>query len=99
MHTQHSLGDVINHWRQQQLELDKLSNSMGPSVTTYLRIPHTYCWSPALVPKPTDWGSEIGKSNVERLCMPLASFGSVNGVNNRCVWVLHARRTELHPAS
>ncbi|KAK0710025.1 UDP-glucose,sterol transferase [Lasiosphaeria miniovina] len=32
---------------------------MGPSITTYLRIPHTYCWSPALVPKPTDWGSEI----------------------------------------
>lgn len=27
-----------------------------------LRIPHTYCWSPALIRKPSDWPFYIGKS-------------------------------------
>jgi hypothetical protein len=25
-----------------------------------LKVPFTYCWSPALVPKPLDWGEHIG---------------------------------------
>ncbi|KAL4815810.1 hypothetical protein BDW67DRAFT_185530 [Aspergillus spinulosporus] len=27
-----------------------------------LKIPHTYCWSPALIPKPNNWGSHISIS-------------------------------------
>jgi UDP:flavonoid glycosyltransferase YjiC (YdhE family) len=27
-----------------------------------LKVPHTYCWSPSLIPKPTDWGSHISIS-------------------------------------
>ena len=27
-----------------------------------LKIPHTYCWSPALIPKPNDWGAHINIS-------------------------------------
>ena len=27
-----------------------------------LKVPHTYCWSPALVPKPKDWGPHISIS-------------------------------------
>lgn len=27
-----------------------------------LKIPHTYCWSPALIKKPSDWPFYIGKS-------------------------------------
>ncbi|THC90236.1 hypothetical protein EYZ11_010297 [Aspergillus tanneri] len=27
-----------------------------------VKIPHTYCWSPALIPKPNDWGSHISIS-------------------------------------
>lgn len=27
-----------------------------------MRIPHTYCWSPALIPKPKDWGQHISIS-------------------------------------
>jgi UDP:flavonoid glycosyltransferase YjiC (YdhE family) len=27
-----------------------------------LKIPHTYCWSPALIPKPKDWGHNISIS-------------------------------------
>ncbi|KAI7973718.1 hypothetical protein EIK77_004324 [Talaromyces pinophilus] len=31
----------------------------APSMISRLKIPHTYCWSPALIPKPSDWGSHI----------------------------------------
>lgn len=55
------LGDVINGWRKQDLELEPLNASMGPGINSYLRIPHTYCWSPSLVSKPADWGPEIGE--------------------------------------
>jgi len=27
-----------------------------------LKVPHTYCWSPALIEKPPDWGSHISIS-------------------------------------
>lgn len=31
----------------------------GPSLADMLKVPVTYCWSPALVPKPADWPSYI----------------------------------------
>ncbi|KAJ3943083.1 uncharacterized protein N0V96_007316 [Colletotrichum fioriniae] len=57
--TWQGLGDVINSWRRKDLQLAPISASMGPGVTIFLKIPHTYCWSPAVVPKPADWGPEI----------------------------------------
>ncbi|KAF9874750.1 sterol glucosyltransferase [Colletotrichum karsti] len=57
--TWQGLGDVINSWRRKELELEPVPASMGPGITTFLKIPHTYCWSPAVVPKPADWGPEI----------------------------------------
>ncbi|KAH7020720.1 glycosyltransferase family 28 domain-containing protein [Microdochium trichocladiopsis] len=57
--TWQGLGDVINNWRKKTLELDPVPATMGPSIVSYLRIPHTYCWSPALVAKPGDWGDEL----------------------------------------
>ena len=33
----------------------------GPLLAEKLRIPFTYCWSPALVAKPADWGAHIGE--------------------------------------
>jgi hypothetical protein len=54
------LGDVINSWRKKELKLDVLPAFMGATIVDYLRIPHTYCWSPALVRKPADWRPEIG---------------------------------------
>ncbi|KAF6803242.1 sterol glucosyltransferase [Colletotrichum sojae] len=59
MMTWQGLGDVINHWRWRDLDLEPIPMSMGPGLTTFLKIPHTYCWSPAIVPKPADWGPEI----------------------------------------
>lgn len=31
----------------------------APSLAETLKIPFTYCWSPALVPKPRDWAEHI----------------------------------------
>ena len=41
-----------------------MPTSEGPFLASTLKIPHTYCWSAALVPKPADWLSHIGKSRV-----------------------------------
>ncbi|KAJ5688317.1 hypothetical protein N7536_010936 [Penicillium majusculum] len=57
--TWQGLGGVINSWRTRTLKLEPVAASMGPSLATYLRIPHTYCWSPSMVPKPVEWGDEI----------------------------------------
>ncbi|KAJ6551478.1 hypothetical protein B0H19DRAFT_1264120 [Mycena capillaripes] len=56
--TWHALGDLINKWRY-SLDLEPVPLSEGPALLDTLQIPFTYCWSPALVPKPADWGSHI----------------------------------------
>lgn len=53
------LGDVINEWRE-SIDLEHILFSDGPCLIEKLGIPVTYCWSPALVPKPADWGPNIG---------------------------------------
>ncbi|KAI1761282.1 glycosyltransferase family 1 protein [Hypoxylon sp. FL1150] len=59
MMTWQGLGDVINRFRTKVLDLEPLSLLWAPAVLTRLRIPYTYCWSPALIPKPNDWGQHI----------------------------------------
>ncbi|OLN81771.1 Sterol 3-beta-glucosyltransferase UGT80B1-like protein 7 [Colletotrichum chlorophyti] len=59
MMTWQGLGDVINRFREKALDLEPMSLIWAPGVLTRLRIPYTYCWSPALIPKPNDWGQEI----------------------------------------
>jgi UDP:flavonoid glycosyltransferase YjiC (YdhE family) len=56
--TWQGLGDVINDFRS-TLDLEAVPNSVGPVLAEALKIPFTYCWSPALVPKPMDWPSHI----------------------------------------
>ncbi|KAM0718058.1 hypothetical protein Q7P37_006390 [Cladosporium fusiforme] len=53
------LGDVINRFRAKCLALDPVSVMRGPGMLHRLKIAHTYCWSPALIPKPKDWGPHI----------------------------------------
>ena len=55
------MGDIINNFRT-KLDLELLSGIEGPNLANNLKVPITYCWSPALVPKPLDWPSHIGKS-------------------------------------
>lgn len=59
--TWQGLGDIINAWRE-KLGLERVPLGEGPMLADTLNIPHTYCWSPALVPKPPDWGSHIDVS-------------------------------------
>ncbi|KAJ7678184.1 hypothetical protein DFH06DRAFT_567895 [Mycena polygramma] len=56
--TWHALSDLINKWRR-SLDLEAVPLSEGPDLVDTLKIPFTYCWSPALVPKPADWASHI----------------------------------------
>ncbi|KAI9155563.1 glycosyltransferase family 1 protein [Paramyrothecium foliicola] len=56
--TWQGLGDIINEWRA-TLQLEPVPFSEGPLLAETLKIPFTYCWSPALVPKPIDWPSHL----------------------------------------
>ncbi|KAJ5333358.1 uncharacterized protein N7506_007141 [Penicillium brevicompactum] len=56
--TWQGLGDVINKWRT-SIDLEPIPATVGPSLPEALKVPHTYCWSPALVPKPKDWPAYI----------------------------------------
>ncbi|GIZ38820.1 hypothetical protein CKM354_000222100 [Cercospora kikuchii] len=53
------LGDIINRFRAKCLGLDPISRMWAPGMLQRLKVPHTYCWSPALVNKPKDWGPHI----------------------------------------
>ncbi|KIW92476.1 uncharacterized protein Z519_06323 [Cladophialophora bantiana CBS 173.52] len=56
------LGDIINRFRAKCLGLDPVSLIWAPGMLQRLKVPHTYCWSPALIPKPKDWGPQISIS-------------------------------------
>ncbi|KAK4165787.1 sterol 3-beta-glucosyltransferase [Cladorrhinum sp. PSN259] len=59
MMTWQGLGDVINRFRTDVLDLESMSLLWAPGILSRMRIPTTYCWSPALIPKPADWANEI----------------------------------------
>jgi len=56
--TWQGLGDIINKFRA-TLDLEPVPTMVGPALAEALEIPFTYCWSPALVPKPADWPAHI----------------------------------------
>ncbi|KAK4499727.1 hypothetical protein PRZ48_007913 [Zasmidium cellare] len=64
------LGDVINRFRKKCLGLNPVSKISAPGMLSRLKIPHTYCWSPALIPKPKDWGSHISIAGFYFLSSP-----------------------------
>ena len=57
--TWQGLGDIINKFREDVLGLEAVPATEGPFLAETLQIPHTYCWSPGLVPKPKDWSDRI----------------------------------------
>ncbi|KAH9211503.1 hypothetical protein DL95DRAFT_341666 [Leptodontidium sp. 2 PMI_412] len=59
MMTWQGLGDIINKFRKETLDLGIITQASAVSMLHRLRIPYTYCWSPALIPKPKDYGSHI----------------------------------------
>lgn len=62
MMTWQGLGDVINRFRQRDLGLEPISLTWAPGMLSRLQIPYTYCWSPALIPKPADWANYVSVS-------------------------------------
>ena len=62
MMTWQGLGDITNKFRKDTLGLGTISQAAATSMLHRLRIPYTYCWSPALIPKPKDWGRHISIS-------------------------------------
>lgn len=56
--TWQGLGDIINSWRK-TLDLQPVPNLEAPMLVERLQVPFTYCWSPALILKPTDWPEHI----------------------------------------
>ncbi len=62
MMTWQGLGDILNRFRERVLGLEPLSLIWAPAILNRLKVPYTYCWSPALIPKPKDWGRHIDVS-------------------------------------
>jgi hypothetical protein len=60
--TWQGLGDLINDFRVKTLALDAVSTFWAPYAIYRMHVPFTYLWSPALIPKPKDWGEEINIS-------------------------------------
>ncbi|KAE9377441.1 glycosyltransferase family 1 protein [Stipitochalara longipes BDJ] len=54
-----TLGSLQNRFRKNILGLEPIRLAFGPRMFSRLKIPHTYCWSSSLIPKPQDWGSHI----------------------------------------
>ncbi|KAM0752550.1 UDP-Glycosyltransferase/glycogen phosphorylase [Meredithblackwellia eburnea MCA 4105] len=57
--TWQGLESVINKIREKRLSLPTLTIRSGPLILERLRIPTSFCWSPALIPKPKDWKKHI----------------------------------------
>ncbi|EXJ73807.1 uncharacterized protein A1O5_03569 [Cladophialophora psammophila CBS 110553] len=74
----HGLGDVINLFRQRCLHLEPLSMIWASGITHSHDIPFTYAWSPALLPKPPDWGPNVSVAGYFQL-PPLESPPKVPG--------------------
>jgi len=49
----------VNDFRIKTLGLEPVSTLWAPGQLYRLKVPYTYMWSPGLVPKPEDWGSNI----------------------------------------
>ncbi|KAF8061758.1 UDP-Glycosyltransferase/glycogen phosphorylase [Lyophyllum atratum] len=57
--TWQGIGDLVNTLRTRSLGLTPLTLRSGPGLLDRLKVPWTYCMSPALVPKPNDWKNHI----------------------------------------
>jgi UDP:flavonoid glycosyltransferase YjiC (YdhE family) len=53
------MRDLINEFREKTLRLAPLHTHEAVRAMVAERVPHTYCWSPSLVAKPSDWPEYI----------------------------------------
>ncbi|CAI7587687.1 unnamed protein product [Penicillium pancosmium] len=66
-------------WQGSSIDLASVPATEGPCLAEALEIPFTYCWSPALVPRPTDWPSYIDLAEFLQAGPPpvYIGFGSI----------------------
>jgi len=69
--TWEGLQYLINRFREQTPGIDSINPLYGYVLFQKLKVPFTYCWSEALIPKPADWGGHIKISGF--FFLPLAS--------------------------
>ncbi|CAF0991068.1 unnamed protein product [Rotaria sordida] len=62
MLTWSGLRDLINEFREDVLQLPRLHTHTAVHAMILEHVPHTYCWSPSVVPKPSDWPEYISVS-------------------------------------
>lgn len=93
MITWQGLGDVINHWRRTSLNLEPLPTMVGANMANIIKVPFTYCWSPALIPKPFDWPNYIGNDSTPFFAQELLL------ISHRRLWLLLSRCAILHTMS
>jgi hypothetical protein len=54
------LSDLVNEFRERTLALERIHlGEHGASLVHDLAVPHAYLWSPSVLAKPEDWGSQI----------------------------------------
>ena len=53
------MHDLANKFRRETLDLPPLHTRQAVRMLIDEQIPHTYCWSPSLVPTPHDWPEHI----------------------------------------
>ena len=53
-----SIANKLNAFRKNVLGLKAIDLSAGGSLTADKQVPHMYCWSPSVLPKPADWLGE-----------------------------------------
>lgn len=56
------MRDLINEFRQNTLKLASLHTRQAVRAMRIEKVPYTYCWSPSLVAKPSDWPEHINVS-------------------------------------
>ena len=56
------MRNIINEFRKDTLGLPVLHTRQAVGIMMDEHVPHTYCWSPSLVPKPSDWPTHIDVS-------------------------------------
>jgi UDP:flavonoid glycosyltransferase YjiC (YdhE family) len=53
------MHDLVNDFRRKVLDLPPLHTRQAIRMLIDERVPHIYCWSPSLVPRPIDWPPHI----------------------------------------
>ncbi|KAK5072447.1 hypothetical protein LTR51_005083 [Lithohypha guttulata] len=66
------LGSIINRFRFKYLALDPIHPTKGPMILHTMNVPHSYCWSPSLLPKPKDWAENLA----------VTGYTSLDALNN-----------------